>query len=64
MGKIAVTNKVAYIILILIAVSFIAVKSNSLTYSISDENTSFYIAKLMAEGKSVYKGKFLKQDLQ
>lgn len=58
MGKTAITNKTAYVLFIVMAVFFVAAKINSLNYSISDENTSFYIARLMAEGKSVYKDFF------
>ena len=58
MGKITITNKTAYILLIAIAIIYILIKTTGLNYSISDENTSFYIAKLMSEGKTVYKDFF------
>jgi len=58
MEKITITNKTAYILFILIVVAFILVRITNLNYSISDENTSFYIAKLMSEGKIVYKDIF------
>ena len=58
MGKIAITNKAAYVLFIAIVLLFVAVRINGLDYSISDENTSFYIAKMMAEGKTIYKDFF------